>query len=173
MISLLAGSIPLIAIQLSALKVGDQVILNFVKVLDQRQLREDDAAEADNEDVDRGTWEGRVGAALMQLCDHILGIANEIAVPKLELKYKKGHVGLSVHGQFYNVVALFPKQSFIVLRCQVDDAQAWVNRLTEKQLDAVVKQGDRVHVRLTGQDMKDNEVLLRELVHEAVKLHQE
>src|SRR6266404_1231759 len=41
-IALFAGSIPIIAIKLTALKVGNQIVLDFVKVLDQRQLREDD-----------------------------------------------------------------------------------------------------------------------------------
>src|ERR1035437_6410892 len=39
-IALFAGSIPIIAIQLNALRVSNQVVLDFVKVLDQRQLRE-------------------------------------------------------------------------------------------------------------------------------------
>jgi hypothetical protein len=44
-ISLLSGSIPLIAIQLDALRVGDNVVLNFVRVLDQTELRLDDTVE--------------------------------------------------------------------------------------------------------------------------------
>src|SRR5262245_50177642 len=46
-ISLLSGTIPLVAIQLNALRVGNSVILNFVKVLDQRSLRVDIEAEAE------------------------------------------------------------------------------------------------------------------------------
>ena len=43
LIALLAGTVPLVAIQLNALRVGDNnVVLNFVRVLDQRLLRRDD-----------------------------------------------------------------------------------------------------------------------------------
>src|SRR5438270_9376662 len=43
--SLLAGTIPFVAIQLNALRVSDAIILDFVTVLDQRVLRRDDATE--------------------------------------------------------------------------------------------------------------------------------
>lgn len=171
--SLLAGSIPLIVIQLNALKVGGSIVLDFVKVLDQRQLREDDAVEADAEEVDRGTWEHRVGAEKLQICDRITSIANEVATPPLELKFKKRHLALSVPGQFANAMALFPKRSFVILRVPSNDAEEWVKRLKAVDLDAVVKYGDRVTVRLTTQGMKEQEQLLRELIHHGVKLYQE
>ena len=41
-LSLFSGSIPLIAIQLDALQVDDKILLNFVKVLDQTELRTED-----------------------------------------------------------------------------------------------------------------------------------
>lgn len=170
---LLAGSIPLIAIQLSALKVGSQVVLNFVNVLDQRQLREDDVTEAAGEDVDRSTWDQKVGVTNMQLCDRILDIANEKAEPKVDLKYKKGHIGVCPPGQFFNSIALMPKKSFIAARFPVKDAQTWTNRLTEVGLDAFVKSGDRVQIRLTRPELNDHEDLMRELIHQAVKENQE
>ncbi len=39
----------------------------------------------------------------MKVCDRITQIANEVADPNLELKYKKGKVALSVPGSFFNV----------------------------------------------------------------------
>lgn len=136
--SLLAGSIPLIVIQLNALKVGESIVLDFVKVLDQRQLREDDAAEADVEEVDRGTWEQKVGTEKLQICDKIVSIANEVASPHLELKYKKKHLALSVPGQFANAMALFPKKTFVLLRTPSNEPDEWVKRLKAADLDALV-----------------------------------
>ena len=48
--------------------------------------------------MDRGAWEAGVGAEIMKLCDRIAGIANEVAEPKVELKYKKYRIGLCPHG---------------------------------------------------------------------------
>ncbi len=61
MMSLLAGSIPLIAIQLNAIQVGDKLALDFVKVLDQRALQEDDTVDAaEGDEVGRPAWERTV-----------------------------------------------------------------------------------------------------------------
>ena len=45
-LSLLAGTVPLVCIQLNALQVEEFVLLNFIEVLDQRSLRQDDETEA-------------------------------------------------------------------------------------------------------------------------------
>jgi hypothetical protein len=171
-ISLFAGSIPIIAIQLNALRVNNLVVLDFVKVLDQRQLREDDTSEgggAVEPDVDRSTWEARVGATLMKVCDRVAQIANEIADPKLELKYKKGRVALSVPGSFFNVLALSPKKNFIRIRFRVSDPETWVKRLSEGGVETELKDGTLVLVRLRNSDFEHHEDLLRELIHQAIK----
>ncbi|MBI1904474.1 MAG: hypothetical protein HYS13_25540 [Planctomycetia bacterium] len=171
-LSLMSGSIPLIAIQLNAMKFGEQIMLDFVKVLDQRQLREDDTVEAGSEDVDRATWDERVGTSNMQVCDRLLSIANEVAHPKLELKYKKRRIGLSVPGQFFNSIAIMPKKSFVAVRIPVSDADAWTKRLTDGGLDAALWHGDRVQMRISSKELTDNETLLRPLIHQAVKEHE-
>lgn len=171
-IALFAGSIPIIAIQLNALKIGNQVVLDLVKVLDQRQLREDDTGEvggAAEPDVDRTTWEVRVGAPIMKVCDRIAQIANEIADPKLELKYKKGRVALSLPGSFFNVLALWPKKAFIRIRFRVTDPETWVKRLGEAGVEAELKDGTLVLVRLRTSDLEQHADVLRELIHQAIR----
>jgi len=170
-ISLFAGSIPIIAIQLNALKVGNSIVLDFVKVLDQRQLREDDTAEAGavEPDVDRSTWEAKVGTTMMKVCDRIAEIANEIADPKLELKYKKGRVALSVPGSFFNVLTLWPKKNFIPIRFRVSDAETWVKRLGEAGVETELKDGTLVFIRLRNSDLQQHDDILRELIHQTIK----
>lgn len=171
-IGLFAGSIPIIAIQLNVLKVGDQVLLNFVKVLDQRQLRADDVegGREDEQDVDRGTWDARVGAALMKICDRVEQVANEVANPKLVLKYKKGHVALCVPGSFFNVLAFFPKKSFVPVLLRVTDPEGCLVRLNEAGIEAELRRhGTHVLVRLRSGEIEQHEPLLRELIHQSVK----
>ena len=167
--SLLAGSIPLVAIQLNALRVGDQIVLDFVKVLDQRALREDDTVESEDGNVDRSAWEARVGAEIMRLCDRIAGIANEVAEPKVELKYKKYRVGLCLHGSFFNVAALSPKKGFLPIRIGVTDPDAWVKKLEDAGVEVNSPKPGRITVRIRPADMPAQEAVLRELIHEAVK----
>jgi hypothetical protein len=170
-IALFSGNIPIIAIQLEALKVSDQVLLNFVKVLDQRQLRLDDTeSSGEDEDVDRSTWDTKVGANLMKICDQVAQIANDVADPKLVLKYKKGRVALGEPGSFFNVLVFFPKKSFVPVRFPVADTEAWVARLTEVGIDAEPRgKGTRVQVRLRAGDLENHHDLLQELVQQSVK----
>jgi hypothetical protein len=170
-IALFAGSIPIIAIQLNALRVSNHIVLDFVKVLDQRQLREDDTGEAGGEtepDADRSTWEARSGTTMMKLCDRIAQIANEIADPQLELKYKKYRVALSVPRGFFNVLVFWPKKNFIRVRFRVTDPETWVKRLSEAGVEAELKDGTLL-VRLRNSDLEQHEDPLRELIHQAIR----
>ncbi len=75
--ALLAGSVPLIAIQVNALTVGDNVVLDFVKVLDQTSLRVDDESSG-GETVTRSDWVEYTGAENMAVVDGILEMINEV-----------------------------------------------------------------------------------------------
>jgi hypothetical protein len=167
--SLLAGSIPLVAIQLNALRVGDHIVLDFVKVLDQRALREDDTVESDDGNMDRSTWDAGVGTEIMTLCDRIAVFANEVAEPNVELKYKKRHLGLCPHGSFFNVAALMPKKGFLLIRIGLTDSDAWVKRLEDAGIEVNSRKPGRITVRIRPADMPAQEAVLRELIHEAVK----
>ncbi|HEY2416130.1 MAG TPA: hypothetical protein VGI40_28065 [Pirellulaceae bacterium] len=172
-IALFAGSIPIIAIQLSALQVGPHVILNFVKVLDQRQLRlEDPPGSGSDEDVDRSSWEARVGASRLNVCDRVAQIANEVANPKLQLKYLKNYVALSAPGSHFNVVPFWPKKNIVPARFVVSEAEQWVQRLTDAGIEAQLKKG-RVSIRLQNGEVERHEELLRDLIHTAVKESQQ
>ena len=69
-ISLFNGFIPLVAIQLSAIKIGDQISLVSTKVLDQMilGLEEEDEGEV----VDRSYWEKRGTKSTVILADKLL-----------------------------------------------------------------------------------------------------
>ena len=76
-ISLLAGSIPLIAIQLSALKIDDKIVVHCVRVLDQTALRSDDEYEAGGSGgtlttTDRDYRQKRVSDESLEQCDRVV-----------------------------------------------------------------------------------------------------
>src|SRR4051812_27676380 len=88
-VALFNGMIPLIALQMHALKVGDHTTLVFTKVMDELSrglVDEDEDAEA--APTDRAYWEKRGSKATVQLADELLGIARELD-QSLELKYNK------------------------------------------------------------------------------------
>lgn len=170
--SLLAGSIPLVAIELHALKVGDHIVLNFVRVLDQRALRKDDPPEGGHP-VDRSAWEKKVGAEIMKLCDRVLSIANEEAEPKLELKYLKHHIGICPPGSFFNVAPLWPKKGFLGFRLNLRDSETWLKKLRDRGVLAESKQEGQIVLRIRPAEIADQEEILREVIHQALKEFEE
>ena len=92
-ISLFNGTIPLIAIQMQTLKIGNNVTLVFTTVMDEmvRGIVDEDE-DADAAPTDRAYWEERGTKATVNLADQLLEIARECD-PSLEMKYNKFYIG--------------------------------------------------------------------------------
>jgi hypothetical protein len=94
LIALLSGSIPLIAIQMRALRVDDKIVLHFARVLDQTELRTDDEYELGERDdggtqVNRGWWEQKVPATILDLGEEIVAMASQAAGRPCRMQYLK------------------------------------------------------------------------------------
>lgn len=96
-ISLFNGTIPLIAIQMSALKIGDKLALVFTKVLDEVRRGLVDEDEEVYEEADRSYWETRATKDNVARCDELLKVLRSFD-PKLDLKYNKFYIGLAKGG---------------------------------------------------------------------------
>ena len=166
--SLLAGSIPLVAIQLNALRIKDQIILHFVKVLDQRELRTDVVTEGDSAEATRDMWDARVGIENMKICDRILEFS-KVVNPQLELKYKKSHVGLCEPGSVFNIIVFFPKKSYVPCRMILSDAEQAVVKADEAGFEADQKKGNRVLFKLRPEDVTKREPELRAYVEQTLR----
>jgi hypothetical protein len=78
--ALLSGSIPLIALQVNALKVEDKIVLHFVKVLDQTSLRSDDTYKSGPRGItetDRSWWKQQSNESVLAHCDELLHIVEQ------------------------------------------------------------------------------------------------
>jgi len=111
-ISLFNGTIPLMAIQMNALQLGDTVTLAFTTVLDQVLLGLVDEDEEIQEPADRAYWENRGSKATVAMADELLSLVQEFN-PRLQLNYTKSYIGLAVEGRPNNFVLFFPKKDQI------------------------------------------------------------
>lgn len=109
-ISLFNGAIPLIALQMSAYKVGEGISITFTKVIDRITLGTDE--EDEYEVKDRHYWENRSTSKMMKLMDTVFSSIQEYA-PGFELKYNKFYVGLMRDGIAKNFIYFKPKKSFV------------------------------------------------------------
>ena len=112
-ISLFNGSIPLIALQMSAVKHGDDIELIFTKVLDRVSLgnEEDDTAA---ETTDRSYWEKNSTPNMLKIVDNIFKELGAL-VPGYDLKYNKFYIGIAKDGVAKNCFVFRPKKKYTYL----------------------------------------------------------
>ncbi|MSR78460.1 MAG: hypothetical protein EXS63_09625 [Candidatus Omnitrophica bacterium] len=114
-ITLMNRSIPIIAIQLSAKKVEEKIILDFIKVLDifeepgDEELLEGDA-------VDRAYWEKRSNNKALSLCDELIVTAKNY-YPNLRITYNRGHIALGTERR--NFFWLHPRKRESNIHCDI------------------------------------------------------
>lgn len=166
-INLFNGSIPLVAIQMTALQVNDGVSLQFTKVLDEITLGLVDEDE-ELQTTDRAYWEEKGTKATVGLADSVLELIHTFA-PSLQLKYNKFYIGLAINGQPNNFAIFRPKKNFIRLEirtAQSSETEAKVEAAGLTLMDYDKRWG-RLRIQLTDNDVKKNKEFLTQLLHEA------
>ena len=162
-VGLFNGFIPLVAIQLSALRIGDSVTLHFTKVLDQRVLAAEEE-ETPGPPVDRASWEARSSKASVALVDDCLGVLRRVA-DGLDINYKRNYIGLTEHGQANNFVIFVPKKNWVHIRARLRDVDLWGQRLESAGIEVLAggRGGGSFRFNLRRDDIQANEELIREL----------
>ncbi len=110
-ISLFNGFIPLVAIQMNAIKIGSTTMsLVFTKVLDQMTLGLVDEDE-EQEPTDRHFWETKRGTkATVAMADSLLELIHKFD-PAIELNYVKHYIGVQKGGRSNNFVDFRPQKN--------------------------------------------------------------
>ena len=114
-ISLFNKSIPIIAIQLKAIKYKDEIGLDFTKVLD--LITPDEEQEA-GEIVDKFYWEKRGSKETVKLTEKILIYIEEF-VEGFNLKYNKHYIGLSQNDIAKNFVTFTPRRETLQISFKI------------------------------------------------------
>jgi hypothetical protein len=171
-ISLFSGSVPFVVLQVNALQVEGKLVLIFVKVLDSRTLRTDEATGLKEKTTDRAFWTSQASTATVELAEKCIAIINQVASVTRKPTYTRYYIGLNDGVRSGNFVTFRPKRSFLNLRFEALSAtEPWLKRLQDSGLDSDVKNED-LRVTLTSKDFDDNKELLTELLQEAVRQYE-
>lgn len=166
-IGLFNGMIPLVAIQMNALKLGTQIGLVFTTVMDQMSLGLVDEDEEVQEVTDRNYWENRGTKKTVAMADELLDIAKQFD-QSLELKYNKFYIGLAKNGQPNNFIIFHPKKGFIRFEPRIKKSTTIQERLESAGLDVMdYTRSGRYRIRLQPGEIQKHEEVLREVVKEA------
>lgn len=166
-ISLFNGAIPLIAIQMNAIKVGEQVGLVFTTVLDQLKLGLEEEDE-DFEPTDRAYWEKRAVKSTVEMADELLEILQSFD-PELELKYNKFYIGLAKDGRPNNFAVFKPKKSWMTLEIRLQKDDALEETLDSAGIDVIDyrSRSRRYRLKLKKGEVKKHQEILKEMLHKS------
>lgn len=121
-ISLMNRSIPIIAIQLNALKVDDKIILNFTKVLDVYEPP-DDEEDLAVETVDRSYWEHRSSPKSISILDEMIKLISE-TYQNPKVTYNKHHIAIGTLKQNFLWFNPRKKEGYCYMQIKVGNENA-------------------------------------------------
>ena len=160
-INLFNGSIPLIALQMRAMKFEDNVTLVFTKVIDELKYGLEEE-EGPVQDVDRAYWETIKGTpSTVKMADELLEIIKKLD-SSLALKYTKFYSGLARNNQADNIVIFRPKKNRLNVDIKLEKSDEIQNELDESGIELLDynNRSGRYKIRLIKSDINKYEALL-------------
>ena len=167
-IGLFNGAIPLVAIQMSAIRLGDTVSLVCSTVIDEARLGLVDEDEEVQAVTDRSYWEARSSKHTLAMADEMLQVVRGLD-PELELKYNKFYIGLAKGGQPNNFAIFRPKKDWLRLEVRLDRSDETQAQLDGSSLDVMDYDArwGRYRIRLAKGDTTRHKDFLAMLMEKA------
>ncbi|MGQ0581497.1 MAG: hypothetical protein ACT4O6_06145 [Reyranella sp.] len=165
-ISLFNGTMPFIAIQMQAIKIGDVVTLVFTTVMDElRRGVIDEDEEAISVPSDRPTWVKSASEETVLLTDEILRIVKTFD-PTLALKYNKGYIGLTRDGRPFNFIELIPRRNNIIVNFKLPKTEEYDAKFKETDFEQLTYSAtwSQYRLRLVPRDVREKSAALKELL---------
>ncbi len=168
-ISLLNGFIPLIAIQLNAIQIGDQITLISTVVLDQRLGLAPDEEE-EQEVADRTYWEKRSSKTTVYMADEMLRLLKTLD-RELTLKFNKFYISVSKDSRPFNFVIFRPKKTSLRVEMKLKKAEEIEILLDAAGLDVLEydTRNQRYRISFSKDEIKKHERLLKQILGRAYR----
>lgn len=171
-ISLFNGFIPIIAIQMSAIKHQDGIGLFFTTVLSEMNLGLVGEDEEVNIPATRDYWLKRGTKQTVELTDNLFKIVQNIA-PGYKLKYNKYYIGLEKGGVVNNFVNFKPKKQFVKIESRMVLNEELSAEMEDAGLDVeYFPKWSLYSIRLREDDFEENKELLEKFIRTAYELNQ-
>jgi predicted transport protein len=170
-IALFNQSIPLVAVKMSAVKIGDKASLLFTKVLDYlpRGLEEEDDA-VQLQFVDRSTWEKKSTPAVIAYIDTILSGLKALD-PSVTAKYNQSYVGTQIGGKTNNFVYFHPQSHALRMHIRMTPSSELNDELDSRGINWEFEntKAKRYRIRLLQTNFAAQAEFMKELVVRSYK----
>jgi hypothetical protein len=155
-IRLLNRAAPIIAIQLSAFRFGDEVVLHFTRVLDIYEPGGDPEDVENAEPVDRAYWEKKANHESLAVVDSIKAM-----VPSTngdaKLTYNKHHIALGTSG--YNFIWFHPRKSThcnMHIKVGAEKRPDIIKGFEELGIEAENQRSNSIRLNLSNKDIQQH-----------------
>jgi len=168
-IALMNRSIPIIAIQINAIKIDDKILLNFTKVLDIYEMPEDEE-KLGGEEVGRPYWEKKSHPKSIGLMDEMIKIAEKKYLnPKVT--YNKHHVALGTSR--LNYMWFHPRKSPNSCHFEIKiDKELIAETKTifeELGISYTPRKEDRLAISIQSDDLKKNIEKITLIINQSIE----
>jgi hypothetical protein len=164
-ISLMNRSVPIIAIQLNALRVEEKILLSFTTVLDIYEFP-DDIDELGSESVDRNYWEKKSNPKSISTMDDIITLLNQ-TTPNVKVTYNKYHIAVGTTRR--NFIWFYPRKKENYLHLEIktgkDNLESIKATLEEIGISFNPRNDDILSLMIQKADIKQHGQKLTEILN--------
>ncbi|QDU87949.1 hypothetical protein Pla175_13160 [Pirellulimonas nuda] len=155
------GQLDWLATKLTALH---QVVLPRVQQIDARL----DEQPEDSEST-RSSWEEKIGAQVLGLCDQVLMLVNEQSEEDYQLKYLKHYMSIASENEFKNVVSFWPRRGFVWMVARPKNRDRWAKRFGAAGLETEAHENRQLLVRIEAGTVGEHRAILAEYLKSVVE----
>jgi len=170
-ISLFNGFIPLIAIQVKAVKIENNISLFFTKVLDENKFDIFEESR-DAEPTDKEYWIKKATQGTVSLVDKIISSLAE-PVEGYSLKYNKHYIGIAKDNNANNFISFIPRKTFVLFSVKLEQSEEVDKLIESSSLDTMAydRQWNQYRLRLKESDISNNLKTLKDLTLQAKEVY--
>lgn len=170
-IRLLNRAVPIIAIQLSAFRIGDEVVNQFIRVLDAPEPPNPEDEEV-AEPADRAYWEKKSSPESLAIVDAIKGLVSTTK-EESRITYNKHHTALRTSG--YNFAWMHPRKAaycHVEVRVGAEKRSEIIDRLDKDGIEASNRGRSRIALPISMKDIKEHNGAITDVFRVAEELSQ-
>ena len=164
-------SIPIIAIQLTALEIDNKLTLHFTKVLDIYEPPEDEE-DLGGEEVNRSYWERKSNPKSIALMDDIIDIVKG-KYDNTRVTYNKYHVALGTRRR--NIISFHPRKRegycHLEIKVGYDNLDDTKNILEEIGISFSPRKKDKLAMILLMNDFEEHKEKITEILENAISAY--
>jgi hypothetical protein len=165
-IRLLNRAIPMIAIQLSAFRLGDEIVLHFTRVLDTYEFSAEPEEEEIAEQVDLSYWQKKASPETLQIIEEIRALV-PTAKGDTRMTYNKHHIALRTTG--YNFAWFYPRKTLagfgVHLKVGADSRPELLKKLEDAAIEAEnYRRDDEIWLQVGPKEIQEHSPLIVEVL---------